>query len=88
MERVEVLRRGAGLRRSSPLLYLYESGGVVREKCRVSALYSQLVPLRMLLHSSSCSKDSWFLSLLFYFELSEISSLTRRFVALYLYRVL
>ena len=32
-ERVEVLRRGAGVRRSSPFFYLYESEGVVREKC-------------------------------------------------------
>ena len=33
-ERVEVLRRGTDIRRSSPYLYPYESEGVVREKCR------------------------------------------------------
>ena len=33
-------------------LYLYESEGVVREKCRGVGTLLQLVPLRMLLHSS------------------------------------
>ena len=34
------------------ILYLYESEGVVREKCRGVGTPPQLVPLRMLLHSS------------------------------------
>ena len=66
MERVEVLRRGAVLRCSSPFLYLYESEGVVREKCRSVGILPQLIPLRMLLHSSGFCKYSWFISLVFY----------------------
>ena len=47
-------------------LYLYESEGVVREKCKGVGILPQLVSLRMLLHSLSFSKYLWFLSLLFY----------------------
>ena len=39
-------------------LYLYESEGVVREKCRGVDTLPQLVPLRILLHSSCFSKYS------------------------------
>lgn len=77
------------------ILYLYESEGVVREKCRGVGtlslyLYGCCYILRVLvsIRGSYLQYFTWYSICQLCLQFSEISSLTRGFVALYLYRVL
>ena len=93
---VEVFRRGASLRRTSPNCTSMRVREQFGRRVGVSAFFSQLVLVWMLLCSSGSSKYScsylqyftWYSRCQQCLQLSEISSLTRGFVALYSYRVL
>ena len=95
-ERVEILRKGAGIRRSSPFCTSTRVREQFGSSAGVSAFFSKLVPLRMLLYSSGLVSIrgtylqyfTWYIRCLQCLQSSEISSLTREFVALYSYRVL